>query len=92
MVNDALSKMTPMRWILVAAIVAAVVIFSLFQFTSFQIPRSVTQGTAEPRVHQGIEPGGSTQSRTNLDRVYDQIHHGPGSGPGGAADGENTDE
>lgn len=88
MVSDLLSKMTLMRWLIVAAIVATLVIFSLFQFTSFQVPRSVTQGPLEPQVHQGIEPSGSTQSRTNLDRVYDQINNQSG----GTAEGESDND
>lgn len=97
MANDVLSKMTLTRWIIIAAIVAAVVIFSLLQFTSLQIPTSVTQGKQEPQVHQGIIPSGSTQSPTNLDRVYDQIHNQSGIGqsetePGSTTKGESADE
>lgn len=90
--NELLFNMQLKHWIIAAIVVAAVVIFSLFQFTSFQVPKTLTQGTPEPQVHEGIEPGGRTQSRTNLDRVYDRIHNRGNGGPQAAPEGETSND
>lgn len=91
--NELPSGMQLKHWIITAVIIAAIVIFALFQFTSFQIPKTVTQGAPEQQVHGGIEPGGSTQSRTNLDRVYDQIHNrGNGQADAAPEGGSSNDE
>lgn len=90
--NEFLSSMQLKHWIIIAAVVAAVVIFSLFQSTSFQVPKTLTQGASEQQIHGGIEPSGRTQSRTNLDRVYDQIHNRSNGRPGIAPEGGSSNE
>ena len=80
MVGDMLSKMTFGRWITLAVVLAAIGFVSLTQFTSFQIPKTLTESKQEPSVGGGLNLGGSTNSRTNLDEVYDIINEDKPSG------------
>lgn len=88
MVNELISRMTLVRWIIAAVVIASVVVFSLFQFSSFQIPKTLTPGKLEPKVHDGIKPSGSTKSKTNLDRVYEKIHKNSSNGPVEGVEGD----
>ena len=73
MAANIIGKMTLGKWIALAVVLAVVAFTLLTQFTSFQIPKSLTQGKPEPAVHPGIQHGGSTDSRNNLDEVNDII-------------------
>ena len=70
---DLLPKMTLGRWIALAFVLAVIAFVLLTQFTSFQIPRSLTEGPAEPQVGGGITPQGPTTTDNNLDAVQDII-------------------
>ena len=69
MAANIIGKMTLGKWIALAVVLAVVAFTLLTQFTSFQVPGSVTQGKPEPTVHPGIQLQGSTESRNNLDEV-----------------------
>lgn len=71
--GDLMSKMTLGKWIALAVVLAVVAFMLLTQFTSFQVPKSLTGGTPGPAVHQGIQPQGPTTTRNNLDEVNDII-------------------
>ena len=73
MAANIIGKMTLGKWIALAVVVAVVAFTLLTQFTSFQVPGSVTQGKPEPTVHPGIQLQGSTESRNNLDEVNDIV-------------------
>lgn len=73
MAGDLMAKMTLGKWIGLAVVLAVVAFVLLTQFTSFQIPKSLTQGKPEPAVHPGIQLQGTTDSRNNLDEVNDII-------------------
>jgi len=72
--NSVFGQLTLKKWIVLAVVLAAIGFTLLVNFTSFQIPRGITQGTVEPTVHPGIQVDGTTTSRTNLDEAYDIIH------------------
>ncbi len=71
--GDLMSKMSLGKWIALAVVLAVVAFVLLTQFTSFQVPKSLTQGKPEPAVHPGIQLQGTTDSRNNLDEVNDII-------------------
>lgn len=73
MAGNLMTKMTLGKWIALAVVLAVVAFTLLTQFTSFQIPKTLTQSKPEPAVHPGIQLGGSTDSRNNLDEVNDII-------------------
>ncbi|WP_448329419.1 hypothetical protein [Sulfitobacter sp. M13] len=73
MAANIFGKMTLGKWIAFAVVLTVVAFALLTQFTSFQVPGSVTQGKPEPTVHPGIQLQGSTDSRNNLDEVNDII-------------------
>jgi hypothetical protein len=73
MAANIIGKMTLGKWIALAVVLAVIAFTLLTQFTSFQVPGSVTQGKPEPTVHPGIQLQGSTESRNNLDEVNDII-------------------
>ncbi|MCQ0090352.1 MULTISPECIES: hypothetical protein [Rhodobacterales] len=73
MPNNILSKITLGKWIALAVVLAAIAFVLLIQFTSFQIPKSVTEGRSKPQDPAGIQSQGSTETRTNLDEVNDII-------------------
>ena len=73
MAANIIGKMTLGKWIALAVVLAVVAFTLLTQFTSFQVPKSLTQGKPEPAVHPGIQLDGSTDSRNNLDEVNDII-------------------
>lgn len=73
MTDNIIGKMTLGNWIALAVVLAVVAFALLTQFTSFQVPGSMSQGKPEPTVHPGIQHQGSTDSRNNLDEVNDII-------------------
>lgn len=73
MAIDILSKITLGKWIALAVVLAVVAFTLLTQFTSLQIPRTLSQGNPEPAAHPGIQLQGTTDSRNNLDEVNDVI-------------------
>jgi hypothetical protein len=73
MAGDLMAKMTLGKWIGFAVVLAVVAFVLLTQFTSFQIPKSLTQGKPEPALHPGIQLQGTTDSRNNLNEVNDII-------------------
>ena len=73
MAANIIAKMTLGKWIALAVVLAVVAFTLLTQFTSFRIPKTLTQGKPEPAVHPGIQLVGSTDSRNNLDEVNDII-------------------
>jgi hypothetical protein len=73
MATNIIGKMTLGKWIALAIVLAVVAFTLLTQFTSFQVPRTLTQGKPEPAVHTGIQLQGTTDSRNNLDEVNDII-------------------
>lgn len=73
MAGDLMAKMTLGKWIALAVVLAVVAFVLLTQFTSFQVPKSLTQGKPKPAVHPGILLQGTTDSRNNLDEVNDII-------------------
>lgn len=73
MAANIIGKMTLGKWIALAVVLAVVAFVLLTQFTSFQVPKSLTQGKPEPTVHPGIQLQGTTDSRNNLDEVNDII-------------------
>ena len=79
-----LSKMTLGRWIALAVVLAVIAFVLLTQFTSFQIPSSLTEGPGEPQVGGGITPQGPTTTDNNLDAVQDIINQ-RANGDGGLA-------
>lgn len=74
MADNILAKMTLGKWIALFVVLAVVAFALLTQFTSFQIPKNLSGDQQVPTEHPGIQPGGSTTSRTNLDEVYDIIN------------------
>jgi hypothetical protein len=73
MAANTFGKMTLRKWMALAVVLAVIAFTLLTQFTSFQVPGSVTQGKPEPTVHPGIQLQGSTESRNNLDEVNDIV-------------------
>lgn len=73
MAANIIGKMTLGKWIALAVVLAVVAFTLLTQFTSFQIPKSLTGGKPEPTGHPGIQLQGTTDSRNNLDEVNDII-------------------
>lgn len=73
MADNIMGKMTLGKWIALAVALAVVAFTLLTQFTSFQIPKTLTQDKPEPAVHPGIQLQGTTDSRNNLDEVNDII-------------------
>lgn len=71
--GDFMSKMTLGKWITLTVVLAVVAFVLLTQFTSFQVPKSLTEGKPKPAVHPGIQLQGTTDSRNNLDEVNDII-------------------
>lgn len=71
--GDLMAKMTLGKWIALAVALAVVAFVLLTQFTSFQVPKSLTGGKPEPAVHPGIQLQGTTDSKNNLDEVNDII-------------------
>ncbi|MBO6727853.1 MAG: hypothetical protein JJ911_19500 [Rhizobiaceae bacterium] len=67
-----MGQMTMGKWIALAVVLAVVGFVVLTQFTSFQVPRSVTGGDETPAVHPGIQPE-STTTENNLDTVNEII-------------------
>ncbi len=79
MTNELFSKMTLTKWIALAVVLAVVAFVVLTQFTSFQVPRSLTEPAATPQVGGGITPQGPTQTENNLDAVREIQQQGSGS-------------
>ncbi|WP_156959014.1 hypothetical protein [Labrenzia sp. DG1229] len=86
---DLLSRMTLTRWIAFVVVLAVVAFVLLTQFTSFQIPKTLTQHKSEPQVGGGLELQGSTHAPTNLDAVR-EILDDRASGGGAAANQEGA--
>lgn len=88
MADNILSKLTFGKWIALAVVLAVVAFVLLTQFTSFQIPKGVTEGESEAQQPRGVQSQGSTEMRNNLDAVNDIIRGKTESAEGeGAADG-----
>lgn len=73
MADNILGKMTLGKWIALFMVLAVVGFALLTQFTSFQIPKTLTGGQQVPTEHPGIQSQGSTTSRNNLDEVNDIV-------------------
>lgn len=73
MAGNPLTNMSLGKWIGLIVVLGVVAFVLLTQFTSFQIPKSLTEGTPEPAAPRGIESQGSTDTRNNLDEVNDII-------------------
>jgi hypothetical protein len=91
MASEFLSKMTLGRWIALAVVLAVVAFVLLTQFTSFQVPKALTDGPAEPQVGGGINPQGPTTTDNNLDAVKDIIDR-RSDGAGQNSDGGTGNE
>ena len=72
MAGEGMAKMTLSKWIALAIVLAVVGFVILTQFTSFQVPRSITEGAQEPAVYPGVQPE-STATENNLDAVNEII-------------------
>ncbi len=75
MADNPMKEMTLGKWIAVCVVLAVVAFALLIQFTSFQIPKTLTEGKQEPAVHEGIQPGDTTVPN-NLDAVNEIIRGG----------------
>lgn len=88
MADNFMSRMTPGKWVAVFVVLAVVAFTLLTQFTSFQIPKTWTEGEQKPAVHQGIQPG-DTSSPNNLDAVNEIIRGGKDNVQTEETDNEN---
>lgn len=88
MADNPMRQMILGKWIAVCVVLAVVAFALLMQFTSFQIPKTLTGGTPEPAVHQGIQPG-DTSSPNNLDAVNEIIRGGSENNQSEEADNDN---
>ena len=88
MADNPMRQMTLSKWIAVCVVLAVVTFALLTQFTSFQIPETLTGGAPEPAVHQGIQPGDTTVPN-NLDAVNEIIRGGSKNNQSEETDNEN---
>lgn len=89
MTDNILSKLTLGKWIALAVVLAVIGFVLLTQFTSFQIPKSVTEGESAPQEPARVQSQGSTETRNNLDAVNEIIRGKTENAQGEGADDGN---
>lgn len=77
MEDNLMGKMSLGKWIALAVVLAVVAFVVLTQFTSFQVPKTLSQDKPAPEAPVGVQSQGGTATENNLDAVNDIVRGKP---------------